>query len=72
MIRKVVLDDVTAIHEPLWFYNKKGVLPARPQSKSCDHLRDFREFEDPEQKKIIGRPFYRKWAGRRAPTAWAV
>lgn len=54
MIRKAILDDVTAIHSLLQFYNKRGELLARPLSKLYDHLRDFWVFEDPEQKKVVG------------------
>ncbi len=54
MIRKAVLNDVTAIHALLQLYSKKGELLARPLSKLYDHLRDFWVFEDPEKNKIVG------------------
>jgi len=54
MIRKAILNDVTAIHALLTLYSKKGELLARPLSKLYDHLRDFWVFEDPEQKKVVG------------------
>ncbi len=54
MIRKAVLDDVSAIHALLQYYNKRGELLARPMHKLYDHLRDFWVFENPDEKKVIG------------------
>ncbi|WP_300464290.1 N-acetyltransferase [Desulfobacula sp.] len=54
MIRKAILDDVTAIHALLQFYSKKGELLARPLSKIYDHLRDFWVFIDPQKDKVVG------------------
>lgn len=51
MIRKAVLDDVSAIHALLQLYSKKGELLARPLSKLYDHLRDFWVYEAPSEKK---------------------
>ena len=54
MIRKAVLNDVTAIHSLLQVYNKKGELLSRPLSKLYDHLRDFWVFEDIPSNKVVG------------------
>ena len=54
MLRKATLDDVKYIYGLLQFYNKQGVLLARPLSKIYDHLRDFWVFEDADKKKPVG------------------
>jgi amino-acid N-acetyltransferase len=54
MIRKAILNDVSAIHSLLQYYNKRGELLARPLSKLYDHLRDFWVFEDQKTNKILG------------------
>lgn len=46
MIRKAVIDDVTAIHSIIEEFAKRGVMLYRPASDICERIRAFKVYEE--------------------------